>query len=135
MSRIAILEADTPMQKVQERYGKGYGDIFKPLFSKAAQSLKMPDPAYSVFDIRLNPSEYPDPSKLDAIIITGSRYNSYDCDDWIMRLVEFCGMVYRDYPHVKLIGKFAKIMLKKKIKIIHLIKHSLFQGFVLDIKY
>lgn len=33
--------------------------------------------------------EYPSLDDIDAILITGSKYNSFDQDPWILKLVEF----------------------------------------------
>lgn len=88
--RLAILEADTPVPAADERY-KGYYGVFKHLFARAVS----PSPLESVLtltghDVVHNPSSaYPSLDDIDAILVTGSKYNAFDDDEWIITLVEF----------------------------------------------
>jgi GMP synthase-like glutamine amidotransferase len=43
----------------------------------------------SSHDIVNDLTAYPDPESIDAILITGSKYNAFDNDEWIVRLVQF----------------------------------------------
>ena len=74
--RIAILECDTPLDKVLNKYGS-YGDIFTALLKQAsaevtaqgAEEVKVECKSYDV----VSKQEYPeDLSKVDAILMTGS---------------------------------------------------------------
>ena len=74
--RIAILECDTPLDKVLDKYGS-YGDIFTALLQQAsaevtaegAGEVKVECTNYDV----VSKQEYPeDLSKVDAILMTGS---------------------------------------------------------------
>ena len=74
--RIAILECDTPLDKVLNKYGS-YGDIFTALLQQAsaevtaegAEEVKVECTNYDV----VTKQEYPeDLSKVDAILMTGS---------------------------------------------------------------
>ncbi len=47
--------------------------------------------------------EYPSLDDIDAILITGSRHNSYDNDPWILKLVDFTRVVL-DQRRVRAIG-------------------------------
>jgi GMP synthase-like glutamine amidotransferase len=102
--RVAILEADTPVPRANERY-RGYLGVFKHLFERAAH----PVPLESVVrltghDIVHNPaSAYPSLDDIDAILISGSKHNSFDNDEWINTLVEY---VRRALAHdrVRVIG-------------------------------
>jgi GMP synthase-like glutamine amidotransferase len=88
--RLAILEADTPVPAANARY-QGYFGVFKHLFARAVS----PQPLESVLtvtghDVVHNPgSAYPSLDDIDAILITGSKYNAFDDDDWIITLVEY----------------------------------------------
>lgn len=88
--RIAILEADTPVPAANEKY-QGYFGVFKHLFARAVS----PSPLESELtltghDVVHNPqSAYPSLEDVDAILITGSKYNSFDDEEWIITLVEF----------------------------------------------
>lgn len=75
--RIAILETDTPVDQVVERYGK-YGPIFTTLLESGAEALNDPgikitknDLQISAFDV-VTAQEYPELEDIDAILITGS---------------------------------------------------------------
>jgi hypothetical protein len=74
--RIAILECDTPLDKVLDKYGS-YGDIFtallkqagKEVTSEGGESVQVECTNYDVVDKQ----EYPeDLDKVDAILMTGS---------------------------------------------------------------
>ena len=74
--RIAILECDTPLDKVRKKYG-GYGAIFKTLLEKGADALGHPDVSskkgleISYFDV-VTKQEYPTVENIDAVLLTGS---------------------------------------------------------------
>jgi hypothetical protein len=74
--RIAILECDTPLDKVLDKYGS-YGDIFTALLKQASEEVT-PEGGEKVevqctnYDV-VDKQEYPeDLSKVDAILMTGS---------------------------------------------------------------
>lgn len=74
--RIAILECDTPLDKVLNKYGS-YGDIFTALLKQAsaevtAEGTKKVQVECTSYDV-VTKQEYPeDLSELDAILMTGS---------------------------------------------------------------
>ncbi|KAK4150164.1 class I glutamine amidotransferase-like protein [Chaetomidium leptoderma] len=88
--RLAILEADTPVPAANERY-KGYFGVFSHLLARAVA----PSPLESVLtltghDVVHNPaSAYPSLDDIDAILITGSKHDAFENDEWITTLVEF----------------------------------------------
>ncbi|KAI1367633.1 putative class I glutamine amidotransferase [Xylaria arbuscula] len=91
--RLAILEADTPAPGIKSKY-QSYGGVFTYLFKRACASL--PNPVslesrltLSAHDIVNDLTAYPDPETIDAILITGSKYNAFDSDEWIARLVQY----------------------------------------------
>lgn len=73
---IAILECDTPLDKVRSKYG-GYGEIFTKLLEGAAKELtetkgKDVKVKCSVWDV-VEKQEYPeDLEDVDAVLMTGS---------------------------------------------------------------
>lgn len=97
--RLAILETDTPVPGIQAQY-KTYGGVFRHLFSRA---LSLPDSSSSLDDPAVSPlsithhdvvngdfaAAYPDPREIDAVLITGSKHNSFDADPWIEHLVRY----------------------------------------------
>ncbi|KAK4096535.1 class I glutamine amidotransferase-like protein [Parathielavia hyrcaniae] len=102
--RLAILEADTPVSASNARY-HGYFGLFRHLFARAVS----PQPVESVLaltghDVVHNPSsEYPSLDDVDAILITGSKYNAFDDDEWITTLVEFVRKALL-HDRVKIVG-------------------------------
>lgn len=91
--RIAILECDTPLPVVEARYGR-YGEIFKTLLRAGADALSYPGVSSSsglemaAWDV-VTAQAYPSLDDIDAILITGSKHNSFDNDPWILKLVDF----------------------------------------------
>ncbi|KAF2855610.1 glutamine amidotransferas-like protein class-I [Plenodomus tracheiphilus IPT5] len=88
--RIAILECDTPPPAVVDKYGK-YGAIFTTLLENAAVGVGLnpkEDLILSSFDV-VTAQEYPNLDDIDAVLISGSKHNSYDSDPWILKLVSF----------------------------------------------
>ncbi|KAG0652502.1 glutamine amidotransferase [Hyphodiscus hymeniophilus] len=103
--RIAILECDTPLVGTRTKYG-GYGGVFTALLHSGAAAL---EPALSPSDLQISKfdvvtkQEYPSLEDIDAILVTGSKYNSFDHDPWILKLVTFVEKVL-EQRRVRLIG-------------------------------
>lgn len=107
--RLAILETDTPVPGIQAKY-KTYGGVFRHLFQRALsplESLDSPDsPLHITHHDVVNgafASAYPDPDAIDAILITGSKHNSFDAEPWIEELCRYTRRVL-DAGKVKVIG-------------------------------
>jgi GMP synthase-like glutamine amidotransferase len=91
--RLAILEADTPVPKANAQYDR-YRGVFRHLFARACAALDPPaeleaELALSAYDVVHDYETYPDPEAIDAVLITGSKHNSFEDDEWILRLVEY----------------------------------------------
>ncbi|KAI1749990.1 putative class I glutamine amidotransferase [Xylaria castorea] len=91
--RLAILEADTPAPGIKAKY-QSYGGVFTHMFKRACAALPHPAPlesqlSLSFHNIVNDPTAYPDLETVDAVLITGSKYNAFDNDEWIVRLVQF----------------------------------------------
>src|ERR1700728_3544235 len=105
--RIAILECDTPLTSTRAKYG-GYGGVFKALLSAGADALNHPNLSskhglsLTNWDV-VEAQEYPQLDEIDAMLITGSRYNSFDDTPWIIKLVEFTKQVLAQ-ERVRIIG-------------------------------
>lgn len=73
--RLAILECDTPIPSVDEKY-HGYGGVFKALFNAAAKSEDHASAEdvfdFSVYQVVESPGTYPDLQNIDAVLLTGS---------------------------------------------------------------
>lgn len=80
--KIGILAAGITPDVLQANYPT-YADMF-------AQQLSGIDPTleFEIYDVRLD--EFPQSTAdCDGWLITGSKFNSYDDDPWILRLCEF----------------------------------------------
>ncbi|KAJ5178025.1 Glutamine amidotransferase type 1 [Penicillium coprophilum] len=106
--RIAVLECDTPLDNINRRYN-GYGGVFRALLNASANALNQPerlDPKtgleITAWDI-VNDDKYPKLEDIDAVLLTGSRHNSFEDIPWINRLVEFTQQVLAQ-DRVRLLG-------------------------------
>lgn len=72
--RIAVLETDTPIDPVKERYGT-YGDVFTKLLNKGltgfADSELKPTLEITKWDV-VTKQEYPELDAFDGLLMTGS---------------------------------------------------------------
>ncbi|KAH8809106.1 class I glutamine amidotransferase-like protein [Xylogone sp. PMI_703] len=107
--RIAMLECDTPLTQTKAKYG-GYGGAFTALLKAGADALHEQYPGLSsTFGLEITTwdvvtaDEYPALADIDAILITGSKFNSFDDSPWIVTLVEFVKKVLKD-ERVRIIG-------------------------------
>ncbi|EEH40278.1 GMP synthase [Paracoccidioides lutzii Pb01] len=106
--RIAVLECDVPLPNTKTKYG-GYGGVFESLLLSGAKLLNQPDkidPATGLHISKWNVmerSEYPDLEDIDAVLLTGSKHNSYDDIPWINRLVEYVADILAQ-DRVRIIG-------------------------------
>lgn len=104
--RIAVLECDTPMPNTRTKYGD-YGGVFEQLLKSGAKSQGTIDPEkdlqISKYQIQLIPDVYPELDDIDAIIITGSRYNSFEDVPWINTLADFTAKILKQH-RIRTIG-------------------------------
>ena len=105
--RIAVLECGTPPPKVKAEY-RGYGGLFNYLLGAGADALSHPGLTsssglkVSAYDV-VKAQTYPALDDIDAILMTGSKYNAFDNDPWILKLVEYTKEVL-DQRRVRIIG-------------------------------
>lgn len=105
--RIAILECDTPLDIVKAKYGS-YGTIFTTLLKAGADSLDFPGLSsttgleISTFDV-VQEQAYPTLEDIDAVLLTGSKFNAHDNDPWILKLVAFTEEILKQ-RRVRIIG-------------------------------
>ncbi|KIW99905.1 uncharacterized protein Z518_10833 [Rhinocladiella mackenziei CBS 650.93] len=106
--RIAILECDTPLPHTRKKF-KGYGNVFEFLLRNGAKTMGRPDldPTtgleFTMYQVELEPDKYPDPKDIDAILITGSKHDSYADTPWINKLVDFTAKILSETT-VRVIG-------------------------------
>ncbi|MCJ1229540.1 hypothetical protein MMC12_006207 [Toensbergia leucococca] len=102
-ARIAVLECDTPLAHTRAKYGS-YGGVFISLLQAGAEASKIPsqDLKISTWDV-VNEEKYPELENIDAILITGSRFNAFDDTPWLLRLVEYVKNVLAQ-DRVRIIG-------------------------------
>ncbi len=105
--RIAILECDTPLPGTVAKYGS-YGGVFASLLKAGADALSYPGLTSSSglelsnYDV-VTAQAYPNLEDIDAVLLSGSRHNSFDNDPWIVKLVEFTEKVLKQ-RRVRIIG-------------------------------
>jgi hypothetical protein len=105
--RIAILECDTPLDGTRAKYG-GYGGVFTALLKAGADALGHPGLTsssgldLSIFDV-VTKQEYPNLEEIDAVLISGSKHNSFEDDPWILKLVAFAKGIL-EQRRVRIIG-------------------------------
>ncbi|KAI4745570.1 class I glutamine amidotransferase-like protein [Aureobasidium sp. EXF-12298] len=105
---VAILECDTPLDKVLNKYGS-YGDIFTALLKQASEEVSSEagekvQVECTNYDV-VTKQEYPeDLDKVDAILMTGSKHNSFDNDPWILKLVEFTKKILDTQSRIRVLG-------------------------------
>ncbi|KAJ5194847.1 uncharacterized protein N7498_008285 [Penicillium cinerascens] len=107
--RIAVLEAGTPLPAVNAYYkDEGYCGIFSALLRSSAKILGKecldPDTGLQItkWDV-VDAQEYPKLEDIDAVLITGSKHNSYEDVPWINRLVKFTQQVLAQ-DRVRILG-------------------------------
>ncbi|TVY81360.1 putative glutamine amidotransferase-like protein [Lachnellula suecica] len=105
--RIAILECGNPPPNTDAKY-HGYGGVFKAMLDAGADALSYPGlssssglelTSYNVVDDQV----YPSLDDIDAILITGSKHDSFADDPWILKLVKFTEEVLAQ-RRVRIIG-------------------------------
>ncbi|KAL4872556.1 hypothetical protein BDV12DRAFT_161773 [Aspergillus spectabilis] len=103
--RIAVLECDTPPENANARYG-GYVGVFTKLLNESVQALNQPERLdgleISRFDV-VSEQSYPDLEGVDAVLLTGSKHNSFENHPWILKLVSFTQEAL-SHPRVKILG-------------------------------
>ncbi|KAI5291526.1 hypothetical protein KEM55_008328, partial [Ascosphaera atra] len=109
--RLAVLECDTPVPAVHERLGT-YGDIFTALLNNAADAVNAETATQTEEDkVKLEISkydvvqkmEYPAPEEVDAVLMTGSKHNSWEDLPWILKLVDYTTQLLKQ-DRVKIVG-------------------------------
>ncbi|KAL4931630.1 type 1 glutamine amidotransferase [Aspergillus undulatus] len=109
--RIAILECDTPPERANAKYG-GYGGVFRTLLRESVTELSKSNKdadadVNNVLDISaydvVSKQEYPELESIDAVLLTGSKHNSFEDHPWIQKLVEYTQKALA-HPRVKLLG-------------------------------
>jgi len=103
--RLAILQCDTPLDKTKAKYGD-YGGVFEALLTAGAKSLDQNPSSLlqiSKWHVETEPDRYPDLRDIDAILITGSRHNSFDDTPWILKLLDFTAKVLAQ-DRIRVIG-------------------------------
>lgn len=85
--KLAILETDILRPELQPIY-TGYGRMFEALFERIGVDWEM-----EVFSVIKG--VYPErPDDFDAYLITGSKYDAFADDDWILHLRDYCRQLF-----------------------------------------
>ncbi|KAE8391972.1 class I glutamine amidotransferase-like protein [Aspergillus alliaceus] len=104
--RIAILECDTPVENVDTKY-RGYHGVFSLLLRESAKALGGSIDPETGLDLTrwdvVHAQEYPKLEDVDALLLTGSKHDSFENHPWILKLVEYTKKAIED-KRVKLLG-------------------------------
>ncbi|KAG4433039.1 hypothetical protein IFR05_011478 [Cadophora sp. M221] len=106
--RMLVLETDQTSESTSERKGT-FGDIFHSLFSKAGQAHEPQLEIETVmkFIVESEGGKILDVSEVgdvDAVLITGSKYDAHGDDEWILKLVQWIRTAWKNYPHMRFSG-------------------------------
>lgn len=86
--KLAILDADILYDSLRPRYGS-YGAMFEHLLDPTGKDIDIS--IYRVID-----GQYPDdPAAYDGYLITGSKYDSFADDQWIVALRDYVQLLFR----------------------------------------
>ncbi|KAL1303453.1 hypothetical protein AAFC00_006841 [Neodothiora populina] len=118
--RIAVLECDRAPAKAHVKYG-GYGGLYERLLVSGAEALArehsgahdkdggdkgmtvVPRLEVSKYDVK-HEGVYPAALEdVDAVLLSGSKFNAYDNDSWILKLVAYVQSILAQ-TRVRLIG-------------------------------
>ncbi|RYP86368.1 hypothetical protein DL769_000752 [Monosporascus sp. CRB-8-3] len=117
--RMLVLETDEAHPDTQEEIGS-YGAIMKELFREAGEEH---DPKLGIETVMHFVSEpdggrVPEPEDIGddvhAILITGSRYDAYGDDEWVLKLMDLIRQIWTNRPDIKLSGiRFGHQVLRR----------------------
>lgn len=102
--RIAIVECDVPLPTLKDKYGD-YTQYFKTLLTASVDPSTAQTLNFIQFEAYLDaplPQTAEDLKDIDGLILSGSRFTSYDNDPWILRTIELVKLAYAN--NVKLVG-------------------------------
>ena len=92
---VMALETDSVIETTRSRRGT-FGDIFNELFAAAAAEHDPPLEAETQIHFVVEPEggSIPDLSelethKIEAVCLSGSKYDAFSNDEWILRLVKW----------------------------------------------
>ncbi|KAE8146806.1 class I glutamine amidotransferase-like protein [Aspergillus avenaceus] len=104
--RIAVLQCDISAKQAHLKLPPdSYTGPFLPLLHSAAEALNLVDTDalhITGYDV-IYAQEYPALADVDALLLTGSKYDSFANDPWILKLVEYTKAAIQDH-RVKLVG-------------------------------
>ncbi|KAI9767973.1 MAG: hypothetical protein M1840_005285 [Geoglossum simile] len=91
--RIALLECDKPVESARVRLG-GHSGAWRHLLTRAISDPTCPElNSFQDFEISswdvVHTRSYPQLESLDGILVSGSRFNAFDDDPWILDLIDF----------------------------------------------
>jgi len=91
MVKLAILDTDILYDPLQEKFDS-YGKMFKDLL----HGVGVADAGWDLAVYPVINGKYPaSPSDHDAYLITGSKYDSFSDEDWIVRLRDYVRELYQ----------------------------------------
>lgn len=102
--RLAILMTDVPLPGTCARY-TDYAGVFTDMFARAVAPAPLSDfLTVTKHDVVADGASYPRPEDVDAVLITGSRHDSFADDPWILRLVDWTRAALAGSSPVRVVG-------------------------------
>ncbi|KAK0120427.1 hypothetical protein ONS96_010643 [Cadophora gregata f. sp. sojae] len=106
--RMLVLETDQTFKATSQRKGT-FGDIFHSQFSKVGQDHKPPLEIETIMKFVVEPEggkipDVTDVGEIDAVLITGSKYDAHGDDEWILKLVQWIRAAWKKYPDMRFSG-------------------------------
>lgn len=102
--KIAIIECDVPLPELKDQFGT-YTEYFRTLLQASVDAATFQTLEFDTYEAYLGaylPTTIEELSGLDGIILSGSRFTSYDNDAWILKTLDLIRLAYGH--HVKLVG-------------------------------
>ncbi|KAL9602067.1 MAG: hypothetical protein Q9219_002063 [cf. Caloplaca sp. 3 TL-2023] len=101
---IAILDCDPLIPSICAKYGS-YGNVVTTFLQAGAASIGLLSDSFVFSSWRVDVELiYPDLEEIDAVVITGSRFNAYEDVEWINSLLQFLERAIETESRVKVIG-------------------------------
>lgn len=101
--RIAIIECDVPMLALKEKYGD-YTEYFRTLLTVSVEDSVAKELELVQYEAYLDaalPTTLADLAAFDGLILTGSKFTSYENDPWILHTMDLIKLAY---THIKVVG-------------------------------
>ncbi|KAL4889888.1 Aldehyde/histidinol dehydrogenase [Aspergillus ambiguus] len=94
--RVAVLECDTPIDPIKDRYGT-YGNLFDRLLNDGLKDLGKDNEVsleLTKWDVVAR-EEYPKAEEFDVLLLTGSKHDAFADTPWIISLTTYIADIFQ----------------------------------------